>query len=55
MPESVGSLHDILAAIKEHKMMLSRRSTLKTSDWILCSLVCLAGVAVTALVLILFI
>lgn len=36
-------------------MMLSRRSTLKTSDWILCALVCLAGVAVTALVLILFI
>jgi len=40
---------------KEHKMMSSRQYALKASDVTLCALVCLAGVAVTALVLILFV
>jgi len=39
---------------KEHKMMSIRQNALKASDVTLCGLVCLAGVAVTFLVLILF-
>lgn len=40
---------------KEHEMMSFRMSALKASDVSLCVLVCLAGVAITTLVLILFV
>jgi diguanylate cyclase (GGDEF)-like protein len=40
---------------KEHEMMSYRPNVLKASDVTLCALVCLAGVAITLLVLILFV
>lgn len=44
-----------LAMSKEHKRMSTRGNVLKASDVTLCALVCLAGVAITLLVLILFV